>query len=339
MRKSFFLNAFILLFLISGVTGCKSQSLPKMNGVTVVASRDSFTTNPMDYINTVGANWIAVVPYAYSTLGEPSVRYDSTRMHWGETPKGVRETIRLAHKSDLKVMLKPQVYVPRSWPGNLDFGIDTAYQQWEKEYGTYIMLMAHIAEQTQAELFCIGTEFQILSVKRLDYWYQLIAEIRQVYHGKLTYSANWTEWQSVKFWDQLDYIGLSAYFPLVEGSTPLVDSLVKAWIPIKADLLRCSESYGKPMLFTEYGYLPTDGCGWRNWEIEPLIRSKSVAANEQAQANCYMALHQTFQKEPWWAGGFCWKWFPNYQKGDDRFIWDYSPQGKMAEQVLESWFK
>ena len=50
----------------------------------------------------------------------------------------------------------------------------------------------------------------------LQHWWELIANIRQSYSGQLTYAANFDNYQEVYFWDQLDLIGINAYFPLRE---------------------------------------------------------------------------------------------------------------------------
>jgi hypothetical protein len=56
---------------------------------------------------------------------------------------------------------------------------------------------------------CINT------TEREDEWRALISNIRKVYSGKLIYAANFhEEYEHVKFWDALDYIGVQAYFSL-----------------------------------------------------------------------------------------------------------------------------
>ncbi|MCB9332001.1 MAG: hypothetical protein H6574_13045 [Lewinellaceae bacterium] len=60
--------------------------------------------------------------------------------------------------------------------------------------------------------------------------------------------------------------------------------------------------------------------------------------NEQAQANCLEALLSTMQAEPWWAGGFLWKWFPNGRGHEGYPERDYTPQGKVGEAVLRRWY-
>lgn len=108
----------------SGHPPIQAAALPntgKMNGLTLVAPPEPFSENPMPAVTTTGANWIAVVPFAFTRPGTPAVRYSGKNHWWGERPDGVRETIRLAHEAGIRVMLKPQVYIPRSWTGALEF--------------------------------------------------------------------------------------------------------------------------------------------------------------------------------------------------------------------------
>jgi hypothetical protein len=310
----------------------------KMNGLTFVAPPEPFVSDPMPAVKSVGASWIAVIPYGYTKIGVPEVRFDVNNWQWwGERPEGVRETIRQAHEDGLKVMLKPQIYIPYGWTGSLDFATPEEWAKWEAAYERYILLYADIARTMQVELFCIGTEFRNAVAKRPEYWQELIGKIRAAYPGQLTYSSNWDDWDQMPFWDQLDYVGLSGYFPLVDDVVPEVGKLCAAWKPICEKLKNFSAQHGgKPILFTEFGYLSVDGCGGRNWELERFIEGRNI--NEQAQANCFEALFATFQHEPWWAGGFLWKWFPNMRGHEGYPERDYTPQGKKAEKMLAYWY-
>jgi hypothetical protein len=49
------------------------------------------------------------------------------------------------------------------------------------------------------ELFCFGTELGNAIAKRPQYWSQLIVKIRKIYTGKLTYAANWDDFDKVPF--------------------------------------------------------------------------------------------------------------------------------------------
>jgi len=346
------LTLFCLFGIASGI-GCKDHSghttrigtavappvfqEEKMNGLTFVAPPEPFPSDPMPAVKDVGASWIAVVPYAFTRMGVPNVRFNESGSHWwGERPEGVRETIRKAHQAGIKVMLKPQVYVPGGWTGALDFSSDADWEAWESTYRYYILYFAELAQAEQADLFCIGTEFNRAISKRPAYWHDLIQKIKEKYQGKLTYSANWDDWDRVPFWADLDYIGLGGYFPLVEAKTPTVEALKTAWRPIKARIAQFSADQHRPVLFTEFGYMSVDSCGWRNWELERGINDRSI--NEQAQANCYEALFATFRPEPWWAGGFLWKWFPNMRGHEGYPERDYTPQGKLGAATLRKWY-
>lgn len=292
----------------------------------------------MTAVKEVGAGWIAVVPYAFTRPGDANVQYhEAGGQWWGEKPAGVRETIRLAHENGIKVMLKPQVWIPRGWTGSLSFSTDEEWVGWEAGYERYILRFAALADSMHTDMFCIGTEFRASIEKRPQFWNALILKVKQVYHGKLTYSSNWDDWDKVPFWAQLDYIGLGGYFPLIRETTPDVGNLKKAWQPIRDRLKTFSQQQGKPVLFTEFGYLSVDSCGWRNWELERGIESRAI--NEQAQANCYEAIFSTFQPEEWWAGSFLWKWFPNMRGHEGYPERDYTPQGKAGEKMLKKWYK
>jgi len=341
MYKLLFLPILLAAFCNRTKPAIQASVLPtsgeKMMGLTFVAPPEPFSNNPMPAVKSMGAGWIAVVPYAFTRPGNPHVQYNEGGWQWwGERPEGVAESIRLAHENGLRVMLKPQVYVPGSWTGMLRFDTPEAWASWELDYSNYILNMAKLGAEQGAELFCIGTEFRTAIAERPAYWSELIKQVRAVFPGKLVYSANWDDWEQAPFWTELDYIGLSSYFPLVEGATPDVEAMKTAWEPIRNKLKAFSQKKDKPVLFTEYGYLSVDGCGWRNWELEKNIEQRAI--NEQAQANAYEALFQTFHAESWWAGGFLWKWFPNMRGHEGYPERDYTPQGKKGEEIIRKWY-
>ncbi len=335
------------ILLLAFLPGENDRSTPehresvvgKMKGVNFVAPRDPFAQDPMPDLISVGVDWVAVIPYGFTRRGEAQMIFSEEDGYqwWGEKPNGVRETIRLAKTCRLNTMLKPQVWIPRSWPGDLDFETDADWERWEEGYRKYILLYARMAEEWQVPLFCIGTEFKIAAVRREAFWRDLIREVRSVYSGKLTYAANWDEYPTLPFWDQLDYIGIDAYFPLSESETPSVEELLKSWRPVKRQIQRFSEKIDKPVIFTEYGYLSVSGCAGKTWVLEK--NRDPLVVNEQAQANAIQALYQTFWDEPWWAGGFIWKWYPTEPRRPGRREKDYTPQGKMAQEIMQEWFR
>ena len=315
----------------------QSDTTFKMRGLSFVAPPRPFAKTPMTDVKDVKADWIAVIPYGYTRLGEPLVQYEAAEWQWwGERISGVRVTIDSAHRAGLNVMLKPQVYVPHGWTGALDYATDQEWEKWEKSYENYLLPFVDVAESMKVAVVCVGTEFKMGVVKREAFWRNLIQKIRQRYHGKLVYAANWDEYPLVPFWDALDYIGVNAYFPLVQKETPSVSDLQTAWQPHVEALRSFQEKCKKPMIFTEFGYLSVDGCAYNSWDVEKRIHSMNI--NEQAQANALDGLFTTFWKEPWWVGGFLWKWFPEGQGHEGYFAKDYTPQGKKAETILKKWY-
>ena len=107
---------------------------------------------------------------------------------------------------------------------------------------------------------------------QLDHWRRLIAETRAVYHGHLTYAANFDSYQEVGFWSELDVMGINAYFPLREPSEPadlptLTRGWEDAWDAI-ADVQKQRGVPGMPVVFTELGYNRRAGCTVAPWAWE-----------------------------------------------------------------------
>ena len=311
--------------------------MPTYRGISFVAPPRPFSADPMPPLQAVGTNWIAVIPYAFTRAGQPSVRYNMQGYQWwGERPEGVRRSIELAHAAGIGVLLKPQVYIPGSWTGELDFDSDDAWAAWEQDYEAYLLPLVEMAQELGVGAVCVGTEFKIAAVKREAFWRSLITKVRERFDGTITYAANWDAYASVPFWDAVDLVGINAYFPLDPATTPPVAQLVEAWQPWKRDILAFQRRIQRPVAFTEFGYLSVDGAAHETWTLEKKVESLPI--NEQAQANAIEALFATFWAEPWWQGGFLWKWFPQMQGHEGYPARDYTPQGKRAEQTLSAWY-
>ncbi len=170
LNTSYF-TKYSLVFCCFLVISCASNHVifdsEKMNGLTVVAPPDPYKENPFDSISEIGANWVAFVPYAFQRKKEAKVRYPlSNHQWWGETPEGIKASIREAKAKGLKIMLKPQVYIPGDFTGNMTFVNENDWLVWEESYTDYIMSMAVICEDQAVELFCIGTELKLAVKER-----------------------------------------------------------------------------------------------------------------------------------------------------------------------------
>lgn len=334
-------SIFIVILLVGSIgfyrkPFLEGQADEKIHGFNLVAPRDKFPLDSLKVIQSIGAEWIAVVPYAFCDPETGAIIYGNGRQWWGETPEGISTTIEMAHSIGLKVMLKPHLWVKgQGWAGDLTFATDSMWQNWEANYANYLKTYTEVAKKTNVDLFCIGTEIRKSTKMRKAYWEDLISTIKRQYNGPLTYAANWDEFEEVTFWDKLDFIGVDAYFPILSHKTPQVESLKLAWDPPKNRLAFLSMKYKKKVLFTEFGYESADYPAIGHWNVN----KDSLAVNHEAQRNTFEALFQTFVPLDWWAGGFVWKWHLNLKGNGDRISKSYTPQQKPALEVISKYFE
>jgi hypothetical protein len=255
---------------------------------------------------------------------------------WGENKDGLAQCISMARKANLKIMLKPQVWIRGGWVGGVQYTNEADWKAWEESYTAYIMASATLAEEHKLELFCIGTEYDLIAQQRTEFWRALIKSIRKVYKGKLVYSANWDKYMNIKFWDELDYIGISAYFPLADLKTPTSNYLASKWKKMESKLSSFSNKYNKKILFTEFGYLSVDNCADKTWELEDNI--DAIPVNEECQANALEGLFQSLWTKDFMAGGFLWKWFSYTPRREGSRAKEYDPQGKKGMEVLSKFY-
>lgn len=333
MNKTLFLTILLSSFLISS----KVQS-QKINGVCFVSPNSKESFSNFNSLKRINANWVALTPYAFSRKNEPSVTFNYKRSWWGEQHNGTVFMIKQAKKEGLKIMLKPHVWVKgEGWCGQFDLKTEQEWLIWEKDYEKYILSNATIAQQYNVEMLCIGTEYKIAATKRVAFWEALIKTIRTVYHGKITYAANWDNYMNIKFWDDLDYIGVDAYFPLLKVATPDIKALNNKWEKEVNSLKSFSEKMNKKILLTEFGYKSTHFSAWNQWEIENIKRDEHV--NLKAQVSSYYALFQNFWDNEWLAGGFLWKWYPDDKNSGGLNNSDYTPQHKPVEKIIKQYYK
>lgn len=302
----------------------------QINGINLEAPPDKFKIAKLKKINDTNANWISVIPYAISYDYKGKVNFDMQRQWWGEKSEGIIETIKMAKKLNLHVMIKPQVWVVRQgWTG--DFELDKEeFEIWKVAYRKYILNYAQIANDHGAEMFCIGTEYRKIANKHPEFWQTLIKDIRKVYAGKLTYAANWDNYENIQFWDELDYIGIDAYFPLSDEKTPNIATLKENWQTKLSAIDSIRKKWNKPILFTEYGYQSIDHAASGHWKL----KADSLQRNFQAQSNAYEALYQTFWDQEWFAGGFIWKWHIQNWHDHDTYK-RFTPQKKPVLEVIK----
>ncbi|SIS41874.1 GTA TIM-barrel-like domain-containing protein [Zobellia uliginosa] len=326
-----------LLFLCFLQFSCTSQVPEKINGVSFVASRSEALQTHLEEVKQVYANHAAVMPFGFiRDVNSPEIIFNTDRQWFGETKKGAMQYIGLLHQNGIKTMVKPQIWIWRGeFTGTLHMNSEAHWQELEASYEKFIMTYAEMAQETGTEIFCIGTELEKFVTNRPEYWHKLIAKIRTVYKGKLTYAANWDEYPRVPFWKDLDYIGIDAYFPLSDEKTPSVKQLREGWQRWKPDMAALAEKTGRPVLFTEFGYRSMDYTAKKPW----LVDRNQENVNLKAQVNAKQALFDEFWGEDWFAGGYVWKWFIDHDKAGGENDNRFTPQNKPAQEVIKKVYK
>lgn len=197
---------------------------------------------------------------------------------------------------------------------------------------------ADLARQGGASLFVVASEMTSLQRHTAE-WRRVLTEARARFGGPVSYGANWDAIDGVGFWDAVDVVGVSAYFPLSDAEHPGRDELVAAWHGSRmsrfagrdwfAGLAELARRTGRTVLFTEAGY--RSAAYTARW---PADSSSGRAVDNAAQAAAYEALLSTFDGQPWWAGVIWWEWISATPPGDTSF----NPRDKDAEAVLRRWY-
>jgi hypothetical protein len=303
-----------------------------IKGIGLVATVKEITQAAFTAITATNANAITIMPYAFCSIEDPTVKYNNPRQWWGEKDEGVIGTIVLAKQNGLSIMLKPHLWLKRgAYTGNFVLPDEKSWLLFENSYRNYVLHYAKISDSLQVDMFCIGIELGAAVKQRPNYFSTLIADVKAIYKGKITYAANWDDFDKFPFWNRLDFIGIDAYFPLVNAANPTIAALQTAWKPHIAKMDALHKQVKKPIIFTEYGYRNTDSCTAEPWKEN--VRT----TNNDAQAIAYEALFKSVTTKAWFMGGFVWKWYGDvYYRNAARP--DYTPQLKPAEAVITKWY-
>ncbi len=285
------MKKFFILIISLFFSNCAIQQ-SKINGISFVGSPKEITATSIDPIIKIHASWAAVMPFGYlRTLDNPNVIISVKNQWRGEKHEGAKKTIELLHDRGIKVMLKPQIWVwGGDFTGNIKMKSETDWTTLEKTYEDFILLYARLATEMKIPLFCIGTELHTFVQQRPIFWNQLISKIRIIYKGNLTYAENWDQFEKVPFWDQLNFIGIDAYFPVSEYKSPSIEQIKKGWQHHKAKISTLQSKLDKQILFTEYGYRSVHYTGKKPWDTNDIKGNVDM----NVQINALVALHQEF---------------------------------------------
>ncbi|NBC87307.1 MAG: hypothetical protein GVY25_14065, partial [Bacteroidetes bacterium] len=273
----------------------------------------------------------------------PDIRRHTDGDWYSESTRGIRNLAERARRRGMGIILKPHIWIGHySADGQnrhaIGFDTDAEWRQWEQQYRAFLLYYAALAEDVDARVLVIGSELERAATERPDFWRSLAASVRERYDGALTYAANWSgDPGAIPFWDALDYVGIQAYFPLVDASVRrqevTVARLADGWSRHADNLRSLSESIGKPVLFTELGYRSAPDAASAPW-LWP-ENGGDEAPDPELQALCYRAFFQALGDAPWLTGAIIWKWHPG---PESRRPTGFTPQHKPAADILRRGF-
>lgn len=294
----------------------------------------------LDECARLGATWIAITPFGRVNDLDGRGVDPTFEKPFAENREDVRRAIRMAHQRGLRVMLVPHLWVetPGKWRAEIDPKTDAGWSAWARSYGSFVRGWAEVAEAEHVELLSAGVELRswVTSLARAPSFSALLRELRQIYHGPITYSANWDDVDHTLVLGDLDVIGINAFYPLAEKDGASFETLLEGGRRVRERVHALAEVWQKPVLFTEIGYTTRPNPAIKPWEWPDEMKKPKV--DERAQAEAYRALIAPLLEEPSFLGFFVWRLYADPDDVSQEAEWGFSPRGKEAELVVRDAF-
>lgn len=198
---------------------------------------------------------------------------------------------------------------------------EPTWAQWFASYDAFVVALARTAQEIKADMFCVGCEM-VGTDHRADEWRDLIAQVRQVYTGPVTYNCDKFQENNVTWWDAVDAISSSGYYP--------IDKLEEHFTRIE----QMADKFDRPFFFMESGCPSREGS-----EFAPNNWSFGGAQSNEAQAKWYKAYTEALLRHPKIRGSVWWDWsavrlYPIEKAPTDN---GYALYGKPAAQILRDY--
>jgi hypothetical protein len=310
----------------------RKKNMDFINGITFgpFAHRGSFETaasfDSLAYMKQrTGANYVILVP-----AGVQENAHSEKIDYHGKWTLGDQELIHMiqyAKSLGLKVILKPTVNcLDHTWRAFINFfdhdvPCEPKWSNWFQSYTAFQLHFAKIAQETGCDIFIAGCEM-VMSERREEEWRKLIADIKSVYKGQVSYNTDKYQEEHVTWWDCVDIISSSGYYPITDWDQELdrIEAVIK--------------KFNKPFFFAETGCMSSRGSSKipNDWTLHG-----AIDLDEQAQ--WYREMFEKTLKRGWVSGYGLWDWSWNlYHPGDADKNGGYDIFGKPAETVVQEYF-
>lgn len=286
----------------------------------------------------MGATWVSLTPFGRTWDLQPTGIDLTFEAPFQENRAAVLTAVRQAHARGLRVFLVPHLWVETGgWRALIDPGDAAAWARWTAAYRSFLLTWAEVAREGEVDLLSVGVELRSwVTTPHAGSMLSIIADVRKVYPGLLTYSANWDDVEDTLIFAALDLVGINAFYPLADHDGASREELAAGGRRVAAKIGAFARRMERPVILTEVGYTTRVDPAVRPWEWPDNM--KGVRADEKAQADAYRALIAPFLDARWCAGFFVWRYYADPDDVSQEAEWGFSPRGKQAELVLRDAF-
>jgi hypothetical protein len=207
------------------------------------------------------------------------------------------------------------------------------HSAWFQSYGDRMVELGSFASAHGGTSFVVGSELTLLFVEDWA-WRDVIRRVRGVYGGHLTISPVFVQFETITFWDALDSIGVSAYFPLTASDSYLDQQFVlnMAWKAIQTEIEAYALAHFKPITFVEVGYPNTDVAATQPWDYDWGKRK----LNEDLARRCWEAFRNAWSHSKMLRSFQIWALSSPDDDAANPML--FSPLHKPAEDVVRQLF-
>ena len=241
-----------------------------------------------------GIEWVGVHYWWQQDAYDSKVIYPQTAP---EVPD-LFDLFDLIHAQGMKIMFKPMLSLQ---DGNWRSFIKVS-DEWLSEYARIIRDAAEMADNGSVEMLSIGCEMGSWQV-HTDEARSLIADVRNIFSGLLTYSANHDSFWEVEFWDDLDIIGIDAYYAFTTVYDPTYEEMLSVWNGFYDRLNKFQRYWNKPIAFMEIGRSGRDGNN-----IGHFFESSEEQDIWESQLFYQTFFNSRIWTAPWFKGVYWWMW-------------------------------
>lgn len=276
-------------------------------------------------IERTGVNFITLVPNGIQETPQSETIDYNTKATMSD--EELINMVNYIHSKGVKVALKPTANCKNgTWRAHISFfdkdvPCEPKWRNWFASYTNFQLHYAEIAEKTGCEMFIAGCEM-VMSEHRETEWRKLIEDIRSKYSGPVSYNTDKYQEDNIKWWDCVDVISSSGYYPINDWDSQLdrIEKVVK--------------EFNKPFFFAEAGCMSTEGSAGvpNDWRIKG-------ALNLKEQADWYRSAFEAAKKRDF-VQGFCfwsWNWKQHSLKAALK-DGGYDIYGKPAEEVVREFY-